>query len=118
MTPFLPKKDGTIECLKKCGFKTKDVFEWVEHANIEFAWSIRLDKRFSFDMFDFLYIMNELLKSGQYDEAYKHTQNAAILLINASNDELTSFVEEQIIRQEMPTLMEEVNDVLRREANE
>lgn len=118
MSVFIPKPDGTIECDKKCGFKTKDVFEWIDHANIEYSWGIRLDRRFTFDMFDFLYILNELLISGQYDEAKKHTQTAAILLINASNENLDKYVEESLVRQEMPILMAEVNEFLQKEADE
>ena len=115
---FMPKSDGTIPCAKQCGFETKDVFKWIEHSNLEYSWSIRLDKRFSFDMYEFLYILNDLLQHDETDEAIKHVQQATVLLINAANDEIKGFIEESIVRQEMPSMMSEITDILKKEGNE
>jgi hypothetical protein len=112
---FMPKSDGSIPCAKQCGFVTKDVFKWIEHSNLEYSWAIRLDKRFSFDMYDFLFILNDLLQHNETDEAIKHVQQAAVLLINAANDEMAAFVEESVVRQEMPHMMSEITDILKKE---
>lgn len=115
---FMPMSDGTIPCAKQCGFITKDVFKWIEHSNLEYSWSVRLDKRYSFDMYDFLYILNDLLQHNEIDEGIKHVQQATVLFINAANDEMKGFIEESVVRQEMPNMMSEITDILKKENNE
>ena len=39
MKAFLPRPDGYIECPQDCTFKTKDIFELLEHMNVEYAWA-------------------------------------------------------------------------------
>lgn len=110
---FLPKPDGTMTCSKNCGFETDDVFEYLDHANIEYAWAVRLSKKYSFDMFEFLMLINEYLVRGEAEEARQHIQSAAVVMINASNNSIDEFFEEHVVQDQLPDMFNEIEKILK-----
>lgn len=106
--------DGHFECLEpKCDFATCDLFEYMEHCGVEYEWGVRLNKRYTFDLFQFLSILNDLTNVGDLDAMYDHVQSAVLLLVNASGDELEDFIEETVVQSEMSEVMEGLERLLK-----
>lgn len=106
--------DGHFECSESdCDFATCDLFEFMEHCGVEYSWNVRLNKRYSFDLFLFLDMLNNLTNIGDLDAIYDHVQSAVLLLINASGDELEDFMEESVVQSEMSDVMEGIERLLK-----
>jgi len=106
--------DGHFECAESdCNFVTCDLFEFMEHCGVEYKWQVRLNKRFSFDLFEFLAILNEIVDAGDLDSAYDHIQSATLLMVNASGDDLEEFIEEAVVLSEMDGIMNGIEGILR-----
>lgn len=106
--------DGNFNCSEaKCDFSTSDLFEFMEHCGVEYAWKVRLNKRYSLDLFEFFDILNSLTDVGDLDGIYDHVQSATLLLINASGDELEDFIEESVVQSEMSQVMDGIERLLR-----
>jgi hypothetical protein len=106
--------DGHFECSEpKCDFATCDLFEYMEHCGVEYEWGVRLNKRYTFDLFQFLSILNNLTNVGDLDAMYDHVQSAVLLLVNASGDELEDFIEETVVQSEMSEVMEGLERLLK-----
>lgn len=112
MRAFIPKPDGYIECPQECSFKTKDIFELLEHMNVEYSWAVKIDKKYSFDMFEFLAMLNDHILHNEYEDVRRHIQSAAILFINASNGTASKFFEETIVREQLPEMFKEIDKIL------
>ena len=106
--------DGHFKCSEtKCEFTTCDLYEFMEHCGIEYEWGVRLNKRYTFDLFHFLSILNDLTNIGDLDAMYDHIQSATLLLINASGDELEDFIEESVVQSEMSEVMDGIERLLK-----
>ena len=106
--------DGHFECSESdCDFVTCDLFEFMEHCGVEYSWNVRLNKRYSFDLFLFLDMLNNLTNIGDLDAIYDHVQSAVLLLINASGDELEDFMEESVVQSEMSDVMDGIERLLK-----
>jgi hypothetical protein len=106
--------DGHFECSEpKCDFATCDLFEFMDHCGVEYSWNVRLNKRYSFDLFQFLEVLNKIVNTGDLDAMYDHVQSATLLLINASGDELNEFIEEMIVQEEMEYVMDGIERILK-----
>lgn len=96
-------------------FKTTDVFEYLDHAGVEFRWGIKLSKQTSLDMFSFLTLLNDALLTGELEEAYDMVQSAALLLVNASSKEADDFIEEMVVRSTSNDMIRSMEEMLRNE---
>ena len=106
--------DGHFECSEpNCDYITCDLFEFMEHCGVEYEWGVRLNKRYSFDLFTFLSILNEITNQGDLDAIYDHVQSATLLMINASGDELSDFIEESVVQSEMTEVMDGIERLLK-----
>lgn len=106
--------DGHFECSEsKCNFITSDLFEFMEHCGVEYEWGVRLSKRYTFDLFMFLSILNDITNDGDLDAIYDHIQSATLLMINASGDELSNFIEETVVQSEMSDVMDGIERLLK-----
>ena len=106
--------DGHFECSESnCDFITCDLFEFMEHFGVEYEWGVRLNKRYSFDLFTFLSILNDITNQGDLDAIYDHVQSATLLMINASGDELSDFIEESVVQSEMTEVMDGIERLLK-----
>jgi hypothetical protein len=85
----------------------------MEHCGVEYEWGIRLSKRYSFDMFKFLSILNDITNRGDLDAMYDHIQSATLLMINASGEELGDFIEETVVQSEMSDVMDGIERLLK-----
>ncbi len=106
--------DGQFDCSEdKCDFSTCDLYEFMEHCGVEYEWGVRLNKRYTFDLFQFLEILNDLTNMGDLDAMYDHIQSATLLMINASGDELEDFIEESVVQSEMSEVMDGIERLLK-----
>lgn len=106
--------DGHFSCSEStCDFSTCDLFEFLEHCGVEYEWGVRLNKRYSFDLFMFLSVLNDITNRGDLDAMYDHIQSAVLLMINASGDELSDFVEETVVQSEMSDVMDGIERLLK-----
>jgi len=111
---MLMPKDGHFVCEQaECDFQSCDIFEFLEHCGIEYGWGVRLNKRYSFDLFEFLSILNVMANVGDTEGMYDHVQNATLLMINASGDDLDAFIHEAVVQSEMSSLMEGIEGLLK-----
>ena len=106
--------DGHFSCTEtKCGFTTCNVFEFLEHCGVEFGWDVRLNERYSFDLFTFLQILNDLVDEGDLDAIFDHVQSATTLMVNASDDDLEDYIEEAVVASEMKDIINGVERLLK-----
>jgi hypothetical protein len=97
--------DGHFSCQDDCDFTTCNVFEFLEHCGVEFGWEVKLNKRYSFDLFTFLQILSQLVDEGDLDGIFDHVQSATTLLINASDDDLEEYIEEAVVASELKDII-------------
>jgi hypothetical protein len=105
--------DGHFSCKDDCDFTTCDVFEFLDHCGVEFGWSVHLNERYSFDLFTFLQILNNLVNKGDLDGIYDHVQSATTLMVNASDDDLEDYIEEAVVASEMADIINGVERLLK-----
>jgi hypothetical protein len=97
--------DGHFSCQDDCDFTTCNVFEFLEHCGVEFGWEVKLNKRYSFDLFTFLQILSQLVDDGDLDGIFDHVQSATTLMINASDDDLEEYIEEAVVASELKDII-------------
>lgn len=97
--------DGHFSCEDDCDFTTCNVFEFLEHCGVEFGWEVKLNKRYSFDLFTFLQILSQLVDEGDLDGIFDHVQSATTLMINASDDDLEEYIEEAVVASELKDII-------------
>ena len=110
---LMPTDDG-FTC-KDCPYTTRDLFEYMEHCGVEYTWGIKLSKKFTFDLFDFLSYLNAMLEDDDIEGIREHVQSATLLMINASSDDLDNFVEEAVVSSHIDDIMDGVEEMLRNE---
>ena len=96
-------------------FKTTDVFEYLDHAGVEFKWGVKLSGKTTLDLYAMLLSINNALLVDDLDEAYDMVQSAALLLVNASSDEVDDFIEEAVVRATSKELISGIEGMLRNE---
>lgn len=90
---LLPNNEGMFVC-KKDDFETDNLFSYMEHFGVEYDWMVRLNPKFTLNLFSFLSEMANLLDTGEIDAAWDHLQSVVLLLINASGEDFDEFIEE------------------------
>jgi hypothetical protein len=97
--------NGHFICQDDCDFSTCNVFEFLEHCGVEFGWEVKLNKRYSFDLFHFLQILSQMVDDGDLDGLFDHVQSATTLMINASEDDLEEYIEEAVVASELKDII-------------
>jgi hypothetical protein len=97
--------NGHFSCQDNCDFTTCNVFEFLDHCGVEFGWEVKLNKRYSFDLFTFLQILSQLVDEGDLDGIFDHVQSATTLMINASDDDLEEYIEEAVVASELKDII-------------
>ena len=97
--------DGHFSCEDDCDFTTCNVFDFLQHCGVEFGWEVKLNKRYSFDLFTFLQILSQLVDEGDLDGIFDHVQSATTLMINASDDDLEEYIEEAVVASELKDII-------------
>jgi hypothetical protein len=88
-----------------CDFTTCNVFDFLQHCGVEFGWEVKLNKRYSFDLFTFLQILSQLVDEGDLDGIFDHVQSATTLMVNASEDDLEDYIEEAVVASELKDII-------------
>jgi hypothetical protein len=104
--------EGHFEC-DDCNYSTCDIFKFLEHTGVEFGWGVRLNKRFSFDMFQFLKALSEFIEDDDLEGAYDHVHSATLLMVNASGDDLDDFIEEAVVQSSMDEIYQDIEGMLK-----
>lgn len=110
---MLMPENGHFSCQDDCSFKTCDIFEFLDHCGVEFGWAVKLNKRYSFDLFTFLQLLNNMIEVGDLDALYDHVQSATLMMVNASEGDLEAFMEESIVETEMGEIMSGIEGLLK-----
>lgn len=111
---LFPDKDGLISCeTADCDFDTTDLFDFLEHVGIEYTWDVKVTKKHSFDLFQFLQFLSDTINHGDLEEAYQIVQDAAFLFVNASSNQLDNFIEESIVSEEASEGIRNIERMLR-----
>jgi hypothetical protein len=98
--------DGHFNCEDdNCGYTTCNVFEFLDHCGVEFGWEVKLNKRYSFDLFTFLQILSQLTDDGDLDGIFDHVQSATTLMVNASDNDLEDYIEEAVVASELKDII-------------
>jgi hypothetical protein len=97
--------DGHFSCEDNCDFTTCNVFEFLDHCGVEFGWEVKLNSRYSFDLFTFLQILSRLVDEGDLDGIFDHVQSATTLMVNASDDDLEEYIEEAVVASELKDII-------------
>ena len=111
---LFPDKDGLVYCeTLDCDYKTTDLFDFLDHCGVEFSWDVKVTPKYSFDLFQFLSVVSEVVNHGDLQEAYEIIQGASFLFVNASSDELDDFIEESIVADEADMGIRNIERMLR-----
>ena len=112
---LMPNDDNHFICESEdCNYATCNIFDFFHHTNVEFAWSVRLSKKYSLDLFVFLQDLSDALDEGELEIAFDHVQSIALVLANsASGEDVNNFIEEAIIQSSMDDVMYGVEKMLK-----
>ena len=111
---LVPDKDGRFGCEQEdCDFKTTDVFDLLDHCGIEFSWGVKVSKGYTFDLFGFLQSLSASIDAGYLEDAYDIVQSAALLMCNASENQLDELIDEVMIRSESEELIVNLERMLK-----
>lgn len=90
---LLPQDDGTFIC-RKDDFKTENLFKYLDHFGVEYDWMVKLNPRYSFNLFTFLQEVTGFIEDEDYSEVWNLIQSVTLMLINASGEDFDEFVME------------------------
>ena len=111
---LFPDKDGLLSCeTTACDYTTTDLFDFLDHAGVEFTWDVRITPKHSFDLFQFLQVVSDAANHGDLEDVYQLVQDTAFLFVNASSDELDDFIEESIVAEEANDGIKNIERMLR-----
>ena len=111
---LFPNKEGQYFCeTEDCDFKTVDLFDFLDHVQVEFTWDVRVTPRYCFDLFKFFRAVSQIIDEGNLDELYDVIQDTACLFVNASSDELDDYIQEVIITDEADTGIKNLERMLK-----
>lgn len=110
---LVPDENGRFKCESDCDFETTDVFELLDHCGIKFAWGVRVSKGYTFDLFGFLESLSNAINAGYLEEAYDVVQSAALLMCNASENQLDELIDEVMVRSEADELIVNIERMLK-----
>jgi len=113
---LMPDEDGVFNC-EDCEYRTPDIFDLLDHCAMDYFWSVKLSRRYSFDLFQFLQALNELADDGDVDHIKDLTQAVALAFINSSegNDTFNKFINENIIRSNIDSVIDDLEKMLKDE---
>jgi hypothetical protein len=113
---LMPDEYGLFTC-DDCPYKTPDLFELLEHCETEFFWSIKLSRRYSFDLFQFLQAINELINDGEVERLKGLSQAVALAFVNSSegNNVFNKFINENIVRSNIDSVIQNLEEMLKDE---
>ena len=113
MNPLIPSQEG-FSC-KDCEFKTKDIFLFLEHCDICFAWDVRLSNRYSIDLFAILEELNAQLTHNCTDAAIDIIQSVTLALVNSSEGEKTfhKFLNEAMTIESTVDMLQGIEEMLK-----
>lgn len=77
--------DDELEACE-CGFETDNIFEMLEHCEMDIMWSLKISPSFSFNLFTFLKEMSRLARNGHTEDVDDAIQSFTYLLFKASED--------------------------------
>lgn len=97
--PLIPDHDGRYEC--DCGDQFRDIFDFLGHNDVQYEWGVRLTRNYTFDVFQFLSTLNNLIMENKYQDAYECVQSTALVFMNAGEGLLADFMEEVLVHTEM-----------------
>jgi hypothetical protein len=112
---LLPDETNHFTCeTESCEYKTCDIFDFFDHTNISFAWSVRLSNKYTLDLFVFLQDLSDIINSGELELAYDHVQSISLLLANsARGEDVNNFVEEAVVKSTMDDMMFGIEKMLK-----
>jgi len=113
---LMPDEDGVFSC-EDCDYKSPDVFDLLSHCETDFFWSVKLSRRYSFDLFQFLQALNELADDGDVDHIKDLSQAVALAFINSSEggDTFNKFITENIVRSNIDSVINDLEKMLKDE---
>lgn len=111
--PIMPDEQGFYVC--ECGEEYTNVFDFLDHNSVTYEWGVRITKKWSFDMFEFMRNIDQALRDGDPKEIYEAVQSAALTMLNASEGKFMEFMEEATVAGEMEDIYAGVEKLLRKE---
>ena len=113
---IFPDERGLYHC-EFDDYKTDNIFAYMQHADIDFDWMIKLDKRYSFNMFTFLNQLTWQFLNKEYEEAWHSVQGVSLLFVNSTGDDFEDFLEEAEVISGMENMFDDIEKFLK-EKNE
>lgn len=110
---LMPDDNGRFQCESDCDFETTDVFDLLDHCGITFSWGIKVSKGYTFDLFGFLESLNASVDAGHLEDAYEIIQSAALLMCNASENQLDELIDEVMVKSETEELIVNLERMLK-----
>lgn len=112
---LMPDNTNHFACESEdCDFKTCDIFDFFDHTNVAFSWSIRISDKFSLDLFVFLQELSDIINAGELELAYDHVQSISLLLANsAKGEDVNNFIEEAVVQSTMDDMMYGIEKMLK-----
>jgi len=108
---IMPDENGLYYC-EDDDFKTQDTFSFLDHCELDYEWNLKVNPRYSVNLFKFLSQMWQLAIHDDLDAIEDNIQSMALLLTNASTDNFDAFLDECNVRVGMSKMSEELEELL------
>lgn len=113
---IFPDERGLYHC-EFDDFTTDNIFAYMQHADIDFDWMIKIDRRYSFNMFTFLNQLTWHLLNKEYEEAWHSVQGVSLMFVNSTGDDFDEFLKEAEVVSGMENMFDDIERFLK-EKNE
>lgn len=100
----------------ECGFSTNNVYEMARHnADNEDAiiWAVRLNEKYSFNLFAFFEELYNIITEGRIDEAQFFLQATGMAFLASMDGGLEELVQEAIVQEEISVMDESLLRILK-----
>jgi len=109
---IFPDERGLYRC-EYDDFVTDNIFAYLEHADIDFDWMIKIDKRYSFNMFTFLNHITRLFIDKEYQEAWEAIQGVSLMFVNSTGDDFDEFLKEAEVISGIENMFDDIEKYLK-----
>lgn len=109
---LLPDEDGMYRCEHQ-EFSTENIFEYMHHAGMDFDWMVKLNRKYSFNMFTFLEQLAWNMSEKNYKQVWHSVQGVALLFVNSSGDDFEEFMKETEVVSSADDMFEQIEDFLK-----
>lgn len=115
---LLPDDNGFFRCeTGNCEYKTPDIYNFFDHCKINMRFPLDISPTKFFDLYRFMYALNESIRDRNNEEAYELVQSFGLMLANVYDNDFDEFVEEARVQEDTYEVIKGLERMLKDERN-